>query len=395
VLDPSQNLRGRRDVAFAWGRVAAVAPPGGIDPGAARIVIEAAGKLVVPGLVDLHAHVYVGGSELVVPADEVCPPSGCTTVVDAGTAGGNTMLGLRLLAQRHVRTRVFAFVHISGIGLAGHPHGESRDLVYLDPELAARTVLAHRDFVLGVKVRQTDRLVGSNGLEPLRRAIAAAEMAEQAMQLEPGGAGRRVPVMVHVGGTPAPLAEVLELLRPGDVVTHCFTGNRPCVVDAAGRPDPACVSAQERGVHFDVGHGAGSFSLAVAQAAAEAGFWPNTISTDLHSMSIGSKAVDMPTTMSKFLGFGLPLEAVVARSTWAPAQFIANVFGPHFREPLLGSLQVGAPGDAAILEPQTGEFSFQDSLGTTWTGRERLAPVHCILGGRPWGRPFANVYLIP
>lgn len=413
VLDPSQDLRGRRDVAFAWGRVAAVAAPGAIEPGAARVVIEAAGKLVVPGLVDLHAHVYVGGSELVVPADEVCPPSGCTTVVDAGTAGGNTMLGLRLLAQCHYRTRVFAFVHISGLGLAGHPHGESRDLIYLDPELAARTVLAHRDFVLGIKVRQTDRLVGANGLEPLRRAIAAAEMAERAMQLEPatsaarptaagpGAAasparsGRRVPVMVHVGGTPAPLAEVLALLRPGDVVTHCFTGNPPCVVDATGKLDPACVAARERGVHFDVGHGAGSFSFPVARAAAEAGFWPDTISTDLHSMSIGTKAVDLPTTMSKFLGFRLPLGAVVARSTWAPAQFINGVFGPHASEPLLGSLQVGAPGDAAILEHQSGEFAFQDSIGTIWTGKERLAPIHCVLGGRPWGRPYANTYLIP
>ena len=413
VLDTSQALRGPRDVAFAWGRVAALEPAGTIDADTARVVVDATGKLVVPGLIDLHTHVYVGGSELVVPADEVCPASGCTTVVDAGTAGGNTLLGLRLLAQRHLRTRVYAFVHISSIGLAGHPHGESRDLVYLDPELAARSVLSHRGFVLGVKVRQTESLVGTNGLEPLRRAVAAAERAERAMQAEaarpvplyaqpghpaaapPSRASGHVPVMVHIGGAPAPLREVLALLRPGDVVTHCFTGSGRGVVDDEGRLDGACREARERGVRFDVGHGAGSFSYQVARAAAAQESWPDTISTDLHSASAGAKAVDMPTTMSKFLNFGLPLEEVVARSTLAPARFINGALPPFAREPLLGTLQAGAPGDAAILELQTGDFGFIDARGHAWTGPRRLAPVLTILGGRPWGRPYPHPYLLP
>ncbi len=388
VLDPSQGLRGRRDVAFAWGRVAAVSDPETIDPGDARLVIEATGRLVTPGLIDLHTHVYVGGSELVIPADEVCSASGCTTVVDAGTAGANTMLGLRMLTQGHVRTRVFAFVHISGIGLAGHPHGESRDLLYLDPQLAARCVLSYRGFVLGVKVRQTAALVGENGLEPLRRAVRAAELAEAVIR-------DRVPVMVHYGSAPAPLSELLSLLRPGDVVTHGFNGGRNGVLDDAGRVDGAAREARKRGVLWDVGHGRGSFSYGVAAACAEQGFWPDTISTDLHSASVNAPVVDMPTTMSKFLSLGMPLEQVVARSTVAPAQFINRALPAPAREPLLGTLQVGAPGDAAVLDLQGGAFAFRDSLGYSWTGPQRLSPVHTILGGRPWGRPYPHPYLIP
>lgn len=388
VLDPSQALRAPRDIAFAWGRVAAVAEPQTIDPATARVVIDATGHLVTPGLIDLHTHVYVGGSELVIPADEVCSVSGCTTVVDAGTAGANTMLGFRLLAQTHIRTRVYAFVHISGIGLAGHPHGESRDLLYLDPQLAARCLLSYRGFVLGVKVRQTAGLVGENGLQPLRRAVRAAELAEAVIH-------EHVPVMVHYGSAPAPLSELLALLRPGDVMTHGFNGGRNGVLDDAGRIDPAALAARARGVLWDVGHGRGSFSYRVAAACAEQDFWPDSISTDLHSASVNAPVVDMPTTMSKFLSLGMTLEQVVARSTVAPAQFINRALPAPAREPLLGTLQVGAPGDAAVLALQHGEFPFRDSLGHTWTGPERLSPVYTILGGRPWGRPYPHPYLIP
>jgi dihydroorotase len=401
VLDPSQSLRGPRDVAFAFGRVAAVAPAGSIDADAARMLIDATGKLVTPGLVDLHTHVYVGGSELVIPADEVCSVSGCTTVVDAGTAGANTMLGLYRLAQREIRTRVYAFVHISGIGLAGHPHGESRDLTYLEPELAARSVLTYPGFVLGVKVRQTRNLVGENGLEPLRRAVQAAEIAQRAIDNsasaagQPASDGRKVRVMVHYGSAPAPIGELLELLRPGDVATHCFNGGTNGVLDANGKLERGVIEARERGVQFDLGHGRGSFSYRVGKAAFDQGFWPDTISTDLHSGSVNYPVVDMPTTMSKWLDIGMPLEEVVRRSTAAPAQFINAALPPRDREPLLGTLQPGAPGDAAVFDLQQGEFDFADSTRYHWTGSQRLVPLHTVLGGRPWGRPYAHPYLVP
>jgi dihydroorotase len=393
VLDPSQGLRGVRDVAFAWGRIAAVAEPGTIDPRAARTVIDVAGKLVTPGLIDLHTHVYLGAADLCLPADEVGAASGCTTMVDAGTASANNMLGFHRLVQRETRTRIYALVHISGIGLVGHPHGESRDLTFLEPELAARCLLSYQGFVLGVKVRQSHYIVGDNGLEPLRRAIRAAELAEQA--LRPAGAARRVPVMVHIGGAPAPLAEILALLRPGDVITHCFTGTGNGVVDDQGRLEPACEAARQRGILFDVGHGSGSFSLPIAKAAAEAGFWPDTISTDLHAYSVNRPAIDLPATMSKFLSLGLSLEEVVRRATEAPAQFINASLPPSAREPLLGTLQAGAPGDAAVLELQHGDFEFVDTRGHTWHAPVRLVAAHTVLAGRQWGRPFPNPYLVP
>jgi dihydroorotase len=400
VIDPSVGLRAPRDVAFAWGRVAAVDEPGRIREDQARVVVDATGKLVTAGLVDLHTHVYVGGSELVVPADEIGPPSGVTTVVDAGTGGGNTILGLRLL-RRQTRTRIYAFVHISSIGLAGHPHGESRDLVYLDPELAARAVLTHQEFVLGVKVRQTQRIVGESGLEPLRRAVQAAEIAQELVreheqrQGVPSADARRVPVMVHVGSAPATLDELLGMLRPGDVVTHCFNGGSNDLLRADGSLEPAAHKARERGIRFDVGHGNGSFSYKVAKGAADAGFWPDTISTDLHSASVQYRAVDMPTTMSKFLGLGMPLEEAIARSTVAPAQYINGALPAREREPLLGTLQVGAPGDAAVFSLDEGDFEFHDAVGHRWSGHRRLRAVHTVLHGRVWGRPYPHPYLIP
>ncbi|HET7771955.1 MAG TPA: amidohydrolase/deacetylase family metallohydrolase [Chloroflexota bacterium] len=389
VIDPSVGLHEARDVAFAYGRVAAVAPAGSVSDNDARVIVDASDTLVTPGLIDLHTHVYVGGGELVVPADEVGPPSGTTTMVELGTAGANTMLGFRMLAQQ-TRTRLYAFVHISNFGLAGHPHGESRDLLYLDPELAARAVLAHQGFVLGVKVRQTAGLVGENGIEPLRRAVQAAEIAQQTI-----GDAYRVRVAVHIGGAPAPLSEVMALLRPGDMVTHCFNGGQRDVLRDDGTLEPAAREARAKGVLFDVGHGNGSFVYRVAKGAADAGFWPDTISTDLHSMSVQYRAVDMPTTMTKFLGLGMPLDEVIARSTLEPARVIGMSLPERDREPLLGTLQVGAPGDAALLKLDEGEFTLYDCTDFSWKTERRLRAVGTVLHGRMWGRPYAHPYLIP
>jgi dihydroorotase len=187
----------------------------------------------------------------------------------------------------------------------------------------------------------------------------------------------------------------MELLRPGDVVTHCFNGGARDLRRADGSFEEAARVAQQRGIHFDVGHGAGSFSYLTAKTAADAGFWPNTISTDLHSASVGERAVDMPTTMSKFLDLGMLLDDVVDRSTAVAARFINSALPARDREPLLGTLQVGAPGDAAVFDLIQGDAPFMDSLGHRWTGKQRLTPLHAVLKGRLWGRPFPHPYLIP
>ena len=201
--------------------------------------------------------------------------------------------------------------------------------------------------------------------------------------------------MVHYGSAPAPIGELLGLLRPGDVATHCFNGGTNGVLDANGKLEAGVWAARERGVQFDVGHGRGSFSYRVAKAAFDQGFWPDTISTDLHSGSVNYPVVDMPTTMSKWLDIGMPLEEVVKRSTVAPAEFINQALPAHDREPLLGTLQVGAPGDAAVFDLQRGDFEYADSTGYHWRGGQRLVPLHTILHGRPWGRPYAHPYLMP
>lgn len=379
VLDPSQGLRGPRDVALAFGRVAKVAPAGSIDPAAAAVAVDATGRLVVPGLIDLHTHVYAGGSELVIPADEVCGASGSTTVVDAGTSGAHTIGGLRRLA-RDLRTRIYCFVHIATIGLAGHPVGESLNLDHLDVDAAAYAVRSHDGFCIGIKVRQTRNIVGDNGLEPLRRAVRAAETAQ-------------CPVMVHIGNAPEPLPALLELLRPGDVVTHCFTGTGNGVVDDQYRILDACRAARERGVRFDLGHGRGSFSFRIAKAGAEQDFWPDTISTDLHSASVNHPVVDLPTTLSKFLHLGMPLEEVVARATIAPAQWINAGLPPSAREELLGTLQEGAPGDLAVLAQEEGECPLYDSYGNHEVAARRLVATNTVRGGLLWGRPYPHPYL--
>jgi dihydroorotase len=179
------------------------------------------------------------------------------------------------------------------------------------------------------------------------------------------------------------------------VVTHCFNGGYEGLVTSAGKMEPAVLEARQRGIRFDVGHGAGSFAYRVAKAAADEGFWPDTISTDLHSASVNRPVVDLPTTLSKYLSFGLPLEEAIARSTVASARFINDALPAAAREPLLGTLQVGAPGVAAVFELARGAHEFVDSFGQTWTGAERLLPVHTILAGRSWGRPYPHPYLTP
>jgi dihydroorotase len=367
VVDPVQRTRTKRDIGIRFGQIAAVAA--GIAPARALQRIDAAGKLVTPGLIDLHAHLcpHLGVG---LPADELVPITATTTAVSAGDAGAYTFGNFRHAVVPQSRTRLFGFVHIATIGLAGGlAPGEMLNIDYADVEACARVVAENADLTLGVKVRMTESVVGRNGLEPLRRAIRAAEMA-----------GPRFRVMCHIGAAPGDLSTLLDLLRPGDVLTHAYSGAGNNTVQG-GRVIPAALAAKERGVVIDVGHGGGSFDYTVCEPALEQGFGPDTISSDIHAVSINTPGYPtLPWVMSKFLGLGMPLEEVVARATVEPGRVIGKVPG-------LGTLAVGAPADLAVFDLVDGPVDFVDTRNNRRAGTRKLVPVLTIRAGRPYGRP--------
>jgi dihydroorotase len=367
VVDPSQKLRGKRDLGIKHGQIAAIET----SIPAARAVqrIDVAGKLVTPGLVDLHTHL-VPHLGIGLPADELVGITAVTTAVSAGDAGWQTFGAVRHYAIPQARTRIFAFVHIASIGLAGGlAPGEMLNIDYANVDGCAKAVIENPDIALGVKVRITDTVVGQNGLEPLRRAIRAAEMV-----------GKGVPVMCHIGSAPGSLSDLLDLLRPGDILTHAYSGAGNNTVQN-GQLLPAARAAKQRGVIFDVGHGGGSFDYTVCEPALQQGAVPDTISSDIHAVSINTPGYPtLPNVMSKFLNLGMPLEDVVAKATVEPAKVIGRVPG-------LGTLRIGAPADVAIFDLLDGPVEFVDTRNNKRTGTKKLVPVVTVKGGRPFGRP--------
>jgi len=367
VLDPSQRLRGTRDIGIKNGQIAVIAPAIAADRAVQRI--DAGGRLVTPGLVDLHAHFcpHIG---IGLPADELVGITGTTTAVSAGDTGAMTLGAFTHWARPQTRTRLFAFVHISVVGLAGSGQiGEMVNLEYANIDLCTKAVAENADVALGVKVRMTESVVGKNGLEPLKRAIRAAGMA-----------GPQFRVMCHIGNAPGSISDLLDLLRPGDILTHAFSGAGNNIVQN-GQLVPAAKAAKQRGVIFDVGHGGGSFDYTVCEPALQQGAPPDTISSDLHGVSINTPGYPvLPNVMAKLLNLGIPLEEVVARATWEPAKTINRVPG-------LGTLQVGAPADISIFDLVDGPVEFVDTRNNKRTGTKKIVPWLTVKGGRPWGRP--------
>jgi dihydroorotase len=373
VLDPSQNLRGRRDIGISRGLVAAIEAE--IPVARIGLSIDATGKLVVPGLVDLHTHVFPYGSGLGLPADELVPYTCSTTMVSAGDAGANNFAAFRRFIAAATRTRSYAFVHIANFGLAGFPVGEMLNIDHADVEACARTIAQNADMALGAKVRMTKNVVGANGLEPLRRAIAACERS--------GVPGAKV--MCHIGDAPGQIGEVLDLLRPGDILTHCYSGAGNNIVQD-GKLVPTAKAAKERGVVFDIGHGGGSFDYTVAEVAIREGAPPDTISSDIHAVSGNTPGMPfLPIVMAKFLNLGFSLEDVVRMATAAPAKVIG-------REPKLGTLAIGAPADVAVLEIVEGPVSFVDTRNNRREGYRYIKPVQTVRAGIPFGRPFMQPF---
>ncbi|MBU3620387.1 amidohydrolase family protein [Polynucleobacter sp. CS-Odin-A6] len=373
VIDPSQNLDSIMDIGIRNGRIVDIQKDLPRDKAAQQI--NASGKIITPGLVDLHAHTYPQGSAIGLPADELAPFTATTTYVSAGDAGGNNFSAFKHFIQAQARSRMFAFVHISSIGLAGYPIGEMKNIDYANIDLAARVVNENPDIVLGVKVRETLDVVGENGIEPLRRARMAAERS--------GVKGARV--MCHIGNAPGDLGALLDLLRPGDILTHAYSGAGNNTVQN-GKLILAALEAKKRGVIIDVGHGGGSFDFTIAEPAIQQGLIPDTISSDIHAFSGNSPSVPyLPNVMSKFLTLGFSLNEVIAMTTNRPGVIIN-------RDPLLGTLKKNAAADISILDLVEKPVEWLDTRGNKRPGMYSLVPVQTIRAGRPFGRPYVSPF---
>lgn len=365
ILDPGSGRDEIADIAFAGGKVAAI----GAEASAARAAVERRidGCILTPGHIDFHAHVYWGGTSLAIDADALARRSGTTTWLDVGSAGPGNFAGFRKHVIERSQTRILAFLHISFAGIFGFAHevmvGESGDLRLLSPEACARVARAHPDLVKGIKVRVGANTSGANGLAPLHLAIEAADRAG-------------LPVMCHIDRPPPRYVDVLEVLRPGDILTHCFKPfpNAPCWAD--GRVREEVWKAREKGVVFDIGHGKGSFSFATARAMLAAGFWPDVISSDVHTLCIDGPAYDNLVTMSKFLCLGMPLTEIVRAVTATPARLLGRSD--------LADLSVGSTGDATAVRIVEGEQVYDDVVGEKLIGDRRLVVDSIVLAGRLW-----------
>ncbi len=363
VLDPGAGLRGKLDVGISGGKIVAVAPS--LPEAEARRTISARGLYVTPGLIDIHAHVFVNAHDMGGQTDHYCRQSGVTTLCDAGSTGSATFAGLRQVLDHQVRTRVRAFVNLSAIGIVGTSRGgELSHRPYADPEGCARTIAENPDLAIGVKLRYGPGLVWEYTTEPVKMARRTAAMAG-------------VPLMIHVTDSPIPLPDIVAEMAPGDIVTHCYHGRANGIMGPEKQfVLKEIVEAQRHGIIFDCAHGRNHFSFPMIEKALEQGFLPDTISTDLTLTSATKGPVwDLATTMSKLLHFGMSLDDLVLRATAAPARIMGY-------EGTVGTLAPGANADIALLERRNGNFEMTDSYGNTVTAKERLVARMTLKDGR-------------
>ncbi len=363
VIDPSQSVDRVTDIAFSGGKVVAM---GDHLSESARAVHDVSGKIVTPGLIDLHTHVYWGGTSLGVDP-LILARGGCTTMVDTGSAGPGNYSGFLEHVIKPSPVRIIAYLNVSFAGIYGFSKrvmvGESGDLRLMAPIDAAEVAEANRDTLAGIKVRVGFHASGNSGTVPLDIGRQVADQVN-------------MPMMVHIDHPPPTLPEVLARLREGDVLTHCFRPfpNTPATSD--GKVHPAVLDARQRGVIFDIGHGMGSFSFRTARVMLDNGFMPDCISSDVHALCIDGPAFDLLTTLSKFLCLGMPLAEVIKAATENPAKAL--------KRPELGTFRPGSVGDASILELQDGAFDYEDSTGEHLSGTMRLAARGVVINGQMW-----------
>lgn len=364
VVDPGKGVDRVTDVAFKDGKVAAV------GDGLARStnsVRDVGGCLVMPGMIDFHVHVYWGGTSLGVRPDELARRCGTTTWLDVGSAGAGNFEGFREHVIGRTDTKILAYLHVGFAGIYAFGKevmlGESTDMRLLEPNVCARVARENPDIIKGIKVRIGAHASGMNGITPLKFAIEAAEQAE-------------LPVMCHIDRPPPRYEEVLETLRPGDTLTHCFRPHPNAPIYRNGKVREACFAARERGVWFDIGHGMGSFSFEVARAMLDGGFPPDVISSDVHALCIDGPAYDNMETMSKFLALGMAVPDIVRAVTETPAKILGR--------PDLADLGDGSTGDVTVMRIVEGDFTLVDVEGVAMTTDRKFALDSVVLDGRLW-----------
>lgn len=360
VIDPSQGIDRITDVAFSGGKVAALE-----DNLSGLQEKNVSGLIVTPGLIDLHTHVYWGGTSLGVDPDAFARKSAVSTCVDTGSAGPGNFRGFRKHVIEQSTARILVYLHISFAGIYGFAKnimlGEGHDIRLLAAREAVEVINANRDVIIGVKVRIGRNASGPAGIHPLDVALQVAD--------ETG-----LPLMAHIDEPPPSYEAVVSRLRGGDVLTHCFRPFPNAPVDGKGKIKPEVIAARERGVLFDIGHGMGSFSWKTARAMMAEGFLPDTISSDVHALCIEGPAYDQVTTLSKFLALGMPINDVIAASTVNAAKAL--------QRPELGTFKIGSPGDASVLELRSGQFSLEDTRGGIVVAPERLFAAGLVIAGR-------------
>ncbi|HEX4279049.1 MAG TPA: amidohydrolase/deacetylase family metallohydrolase [Bryobacteraceae bacterium] len=352
VIDPASKMNALRDVAIANGRIVAV--KAGIAAGGAQ-TLDATGKLVVSGLIDIHTH---AGRNMEGPA--VCLADGVTGLIDAGSQGADR-IGEPVAVLKSAPQLCRALINIGRAGIIAE--GDTMDLTRADVAAAKEAIGKNRDMIVGVKARLSRDVAGQNDFEVLRRAQEAASAFN-------------LPVMIHMGQTISPLSKLMPLLKSGDIVTHLFAPPPNSIIDDTGHILPEVLAARRRGVLFDVGNGrTGHLRWDMAESILKAGFVPDTFSTDWGLDGRAPQIIDFPNVMSKFLMLGMSIDQVIACST----SHAARVF-PVFHD--RGTLKPGAPADIAVLDLRQGTFDFLDNFGNTRSFTQRLFPAATILAGK-------------
>jgi dihydroorotase len=358
VVDPSQNLDGLLDVAIKDGKILEVSK--NIAKDRALKTVSAKDRIVTPGFIDMHAHCY-DGVGIGLNADRYCLNRGVTTMLDAGSAGSATFPNFRKYIVNNSTTRIVALVHINPIGTIMY-EGALATLSWLNPQATAKMAVDNKPVTAGIKIQLSKPITGSNDLECLKRALQAAEIA-------------RMPLMAHIEDSFSPLPDILNMLRKGDVYTHCYNNRTHGILDANGKIIPEAKAARERGVIFDPAQGQTHFSFDVAEKCMAQGFLTETISTDLTMVTVERRVFDLPTMVSKFMAIGVPLDKAVAMVTINPTRVFD--FGAQ-----IGTLRPGSEADVSIYELRDGKFDFEDSDGIKRTGQKMLSNKAVVRRGQ-------------